>query len=267
MAPRLLELTFVAFDVETTGLDASAHRIVEIGAVRFSVDGPRLLYEQLVNPGVPVPGDAIAVHGITDEMVASSPPIAAVLPEFVRFIGDSVLVAHNASFDTGFFEAAFAEAAMHPPPNLILCTLQLSRSAFPGLAEYNLEALVSSLALPRAPHHRALADAIHTTELFARCVESTGAGWQATLDDLLRKHGPPLRFGAIPAPTLEAIQHALATGASIRIEYRSAGCQTTVRDITPHAIEGYGRRAKVVAHCHLRGGKRTFRLDCIQRIL
>lgn len=268
---RLAELRFVALDVETTGLDSLADRVVEVGAVRFGREGLLGEYQQLVNPGRPISPDATAIHGITSEEVASSPPFAEVLPETIKFFGDSVLIAHNAPFDMGFFDAAFARAGVEPPRNPILCTLQLARAAFPGLNGYSLEALVGRLGISAGKHHRALADAVHSAEVFRRCVERIGAGWDMSLGEFLKHHGTPFRFGTSvggrgETRVLEKIKAAMDSGSSLRIEYRSGSGKTTVRDITPLTIDESGRHVKVIAFCHLRGERRTFRLDCIKKI-
>ena len=110
---------FIAFDLETIGLSPDFNRIVEVGAVRFRADGTELnRMEQLVDPRCAMPTDVTKIHGITDDMVHGQPPIEDVLPEFVRFLGHSetILLAHNASFDVGF-------------PNGTIAWLRRSRSA------------------------------------------------------------------------------------------------------------------------------------------
>lgn len=264
---KLSELTFVAFDVETTGLDPQRDRIIEIGAIRFDQDGPRGEHEQLVNPGCPIPRNAIAVHGITNEAVASCPTLETALPRAIEFFGDCILLAHNAPFDKGFFDVAFAEAGMKPLPNPILCTVELARAAFPAFHDHKLTTLVRRLRIPVIAHHRALADAAYSAEVFRKCVECMDSGWGASLDNLLQCHGPPIRFGVTASQALEAIEEALNSGASIRIEYRSASGTVTIRNITPLSIEGRGSSTRIPAFCHLRKEKRTFRLDSIRRIL
>ena len=267
----LSELTFVAFDVETTGLDPQADRIVEVGATRFGREGSRGEYQRLINPGCPIPPDATAIHGITSADVGSSPPIGAALPEVSDFFGDSVLVAHNAPFDMGFFDAAFSQADKEPLPNPVICTLQLARATFPGLAGYGLETLVRTLGIPEGTHHRALADALQSAEVFRRCIESTEAGWGMSFGDLLKRHGPALRFGGIagegiPAQALEMIKAAMKDRSTVRIEYLGGNGKITVREITPSSINESGRRIRVAAFCHLRGERRTFHLDRIKKI-
>ena len=268
---RLSELTFVAFDVETTGLDPQLESIIEVGAVRFDRGGGVDEYQRLVNPGRPIHPDAVAVHGITDEMVASSPPISEILPDVLSFFGDSVLVAHNAPFDIGFFDAEFARAGVEPPKNSILCTLRLARAVFPGLPKYGLEALVRKLRIPPRGHHRAHADAAHTAELFRRFLDPIGAGWDTTFGDLLTYHGRPFKFAKardsdVAGRPLAMIKDAIEKGASVRIEYRAANGKMSVRTISPISLDESGRNLKVIAFCHLRGENRTFRIDCIKKI-
>ena len=93
----------VAFDTETTGLWAVSDRLVEIGAVKFRLgENPTATFQELINPEREIPPDAIAVHHIGNSMVLNAPKAAGVLERFVEFIGDAVLVAHNAPFDISF---------------------------------------------------------------------------------------------------------------------------------------------------------------------
>jgi DNA polymerase-3 subunit epsilon len=93
---------FTAFDIETTGLDPQRDRIVELGAVKFDNRGPVSRFSMLINPGIPMPSEAGRVNHITDEMLAGQPPLESVFPDFLRLIRNTVIIAHNASFDCGF---------------------------------------------------------------------------------------------------------------------------------------------------------------------
>jgi DNA polymerase III epsilon subunit family exonuclease len=272
-------INFVAFDVETTGLDSATERIVEIGAVRFDGGGISGELRRLINPGRPIPTQAVDIHGITDEMVASAPAISAALPDVVAFFGDAALIAHNAQFDIGFFDAAFSRTNMEPPRSPILCTLRLSRAMFPGLPSHALEALARDLNIPPGTHHRAADDAAHAAEVFRRCIDKLEGGWNAGIGELLKRHGTPYRFGNRfanrfdnrPDPdkatgSLAKIKDAIEKGRSVKIEYRGSDGKTTSRAISPLSINESGPHIKIVAFCHLRSEKRTFRIDCIQKI-
>ena len=116
----LSNVVFVSFDTETTSLDARSGRIIEIGAIRFS-DGKILATTNwLINPGVPITPDAQQVNGITDEMLAGKPRIKEVLPEFMAFVKDATLLAHNAQFDTKFLRAEFRRCDIAAPTNDVL---------------------------------------------------------------------------------------------------------------------------------------------------
>jgi len=159
---------YVAFDVETTGLGPRTHRIVEIAAVRFTCDAELACWSRLVNPGRPIPASAEDVHGITDAMVRDAPAFASAYNEFTMFIADATLIAHNAPFDLRFLRAEALTCNRPFVTNQVIDTLRLARKLLPGRKSYALEQLTNDLQLPTGPHHRALADARHTMELFRR---------------------------------------------------------------------------------------------------
>jgi DNA polymerase-3 subunit epsilon len=153
---------FTAFDIETTGLDPKRDRIVEFGAVKFDRRGIIARFTTLINPGIPMPAEAGRVNGITDSMLAGQPSIAEALPDFLRFTADTIIVAHNASFDCGFVNAVLPAAL----PNRIADTLIMARRILPGRNRYNLQDLASGLGLKSKDAHRALDDARLCMELF-----------------------------------------------------------------------------------------------------
>jgi len=164
------QVTFTAFDFETTGLYPATDRIVEFGAVTFR-DGEIVdRFERLANPGMPISPDAAAVSGISDADVAESDPVAQVVPEFVEFLGTTVLIAHNAPFDLGFLRAAVASLGQPDISNTIVDTQVLAMKAFPRRKSYGLQNLAAELGLPPNRAHRALDDAIMCMRLFERCV-------------------------------------------------------------------------------------------------
>ncbi|MCG8480254.1 MAG: 3'-5' exonuclease [Spirochaetales bacterium] len=179
------DFTFVAFDFETTGLHPAVDRIVEFGAVRFTIGEETGSFGELTDPGVAIHPDAAKVSGITDDMVAGKPPVAVVLPRFVDFFGDAILMAHNAEFDTGFLRAELQRAGLPTIENRILDTQVLAQKAFPGKKSYALQSLVEMLGIPAAQAHRARDDARQCMRLFEHCVEALSFMGDLPVGDVL----------------------------------------------------------------------------------
>lgn len=158
---------FVAFDTETTGFSAKNDRLVEVGAVRFRGNGEILaITNWLINPGVPVPFYATEVHGITTKMTTNAPVFASVWPMFAAFCKDSILLAHNATFDTGFLRAELERAGIEPPVLPVGDTLPLFRCWFPQAESHALEPLSAYLGVQGGSYHRAAADSFHLIDIF-----------------------------------------------------------------------------------------------------
>ncbi|WP_102127930.1 3'-5' exonuclease [Deinococcus planocerae] len=174
-------MNVVVFDLETTGLSPERDAIVEIGAWRVR-DGrvqEAERFETLVRPlgaggePLPIPWRVQRIHGISDEMVRDAPHPADALPEFLSFVGDSPVVAHNIGFDRGFMRAAAGRHGLTWAPPAEHCTMRLSRQAFPGERSHNLDVLAQRLDLgfARGGRHRSLSDARVTAEAFVRLME------------------------------------------------------------------------------------------------
>ncbi len=159
---------FTAFDTETTGFSPKNDRLVEIGAVKFRGNGEvQAVTNWLINPGMPVPFYATEVNGITTEMVTNAPVFAAVWPEFAAFCKDSILLAHNATFDIGFLRAELDRAGINPPALLAIDTLPLFRRWFPQAESHSLESLSLVLGVRGETYHRAEADSFHLINIFS----------------------------------------------------------------------------------------------------
>ncbi len=179
------DCTFVAFDYETTGLHPAVDRIVEFGAVKFTVGRELAEFSELANPGMPINPDASRVSGITDAMVAGKAPVEDVLPRFMEFAGSAILVAHNAEFDTGFLRAELQRAGMPTVESLIIDTQVLAQKAFPGKKSYSLQNLVEMLGIPANTAHRARDDARQCMRLFEHCVQALSFMGDLPLADVL----------------------------------------------------------------------------------
>ena len=157
---------FIAFDTETTGLDPSSGRIVEIGAVKFDLRGIAARYNVLINPEMPMPEEAGKVNGITDEMLKDTTFIAAVFPDFLYFIGTGVLFAHNAPFDINYVNTELKRIGKPPLTNKVVDTRIFAKEVFPGLSSYALQDLAVQFGITALEAHRAEDDARVCMELF-----------------------------------------------------------------------------------------------------
>ena len=153
---------YCVFDTETTGLSARYDRIIEIGAVL--VEDGRVIsrFQELINPEMHIPEASTRVNHITDQMVADKPKIAEILPRFLEFIGDTILVAHNATFDVGFIDAALERLGKEPLSNPVIDTIPLSHYLFPLAGRHSEGAMLRNLGLnvyDESDAHRASYDA------------------------------------------------------------------------------------------------------------
>ena len=268
-----METPFVAFDVETTGLHALTDRVVEVGAVSFGFDGPAERFESLVNPGRPIPADAVAVHGIDDSMVAGAPDFASIAGDLFRLFEGRVLVAHNAPFDASFLLSECERAGLAPPEIAALDSCRLARAAFPGLQKYSLDFLVCEFALDRSAGHRALPDATAAADLLIRSLRPFGVTGAGDLPPFYKERGGPIPIEALgydPSPALppgfEAITAARETGKKLAIRYRDRFGGETKREVVPLRVASIRGSFLMEAYCHLRKRTLCFRLDRIRGI-
>ena len=165
-----LDSTFVVFDIETTGFSAVNDRIIEIGAVKVENGMITEKFSEFVNPERPIPFEIEKLTSINDRMVEDAPNISVILPQFMDFCGGSVLVAHNADFDTGFIRHN-CEVLGLPYDYTYVDTLGIARSFLEGLKNYKLDTVVEAMGCTLANHHRAVDDAGATADVFVRFLE------------------------------------------------------------------------------------------------
>lgn len=179
-----LDDTYVVFDIETTGLSKEKEMITEIGAVKVA-DGKIIdRFSTFVNPQRPISAEITKLTGITDDMVKDAPTIENVLPEFLKFCEDTVLVAHNASFDTGFIRIAAERARLGELHHTIVDTLELARALLPELNKHKLDIVCEHLGVTLNGHHRAVNDAEATAEVFIKFLDMLAEKKIFTLDEI-----------------------------------------------------------------------------------
>ncbi|PIE98249.1 MAG: DNA polymerase III subunit epsilon [Treponema sp.] len=157
---------FVAFDTETTGVDAKKDRVVEIGAIKFDKLGIISRYNVLINPEMPMPPGATAVNNITDDMLKDKPVIKDVIHQFLMFIQNTVLVAHNAPFDLNMLNSELKRLGGTELTNKVFDTLVFAREVLPGLRSYALQKLAEQFGINAIDAHRAEDDARVCMEFF-----------------------------------------------------------------------------------------------------
>ena len=150
---------YAAFDLETTGLSSRTDRIIEIGAVILKNGQEIDRFQTFVDPERKLDRKIVELTGITDEMLVGAPSIQEVLPKFLEFVGDRVLVAHNSDFDTGFIRAECQRQGL-PYGYTAADTLILSQNLLPQLNKFKLDIVSNALSLPEFNHHRAADDAM-----------------------------------------------------------------------------------------------------------
>ena len=167
----LLESTYVVFDLETTGFNAGGEdSIIEIGAVKIQDGMITDRYDRLINPGKEISERITNVTNITNEMLKGKPNEEDTVKEFIEWVGDLPMVAHNAKFDTSFLEMAYKKYNLGEYKNTVIDTLELSRTMDNTFARHSLSALVKRYNVPfdEEAHHRADYDAEGTALVFAK---------------------------------------------------------------------------------------------------
>ena len=174
--------SYVVIDLETTGLDPRYDEIIEIAGIRFDNGVEAERFQTLVNPRREIDPFITELTGITDEMLEDAPKIDVVLPEFLKFIGDSVLIGHNVNFDINFLYDNAEYLLLPPVSNDFIDTMRISRRLYKEMLNHKLETLITYLGVGDTVEHRALGDCIFTQQCFQKMklyVQETGVSLDA----------------------------------------------------------------------------------------
>ncbi|MBR7552926.1 PolC-type DNA polymerase III [Allobacillus sp. GCM10007491] len=158
-AINLDDANYIVFDVETTGLSANFDKIIELAAVKVHQGEIVDRFERFANPHQKLSDTTINLTGITDDMVKDAPEIEEVMKDFHQWCEQDILVAHNASFDIGFINAAYQRMGIEKVSNPVIDTLELARFLLPDLKNHRLNTLCKFLNIELTQHHRAIYDA------------------------------------------------------------------------------------------------------------
>ena len=162
--------TYVVFDIETTGFSALSDRIIEIGAVKVEAGKIVDKFSTFVNPKIPIPYRIEHLTGINDEMVMNSETIDVILPQFLEFSRDAIMVAHNAEFDMSFIMQNAKNLGIEYEATYV-DTVALARVLIPSISRYKLDNVAKALGVSLENHHRAVDDAGCTAEIFVKFIE------------------------------------------------------------------------------------------------
>jgi DNA polymerase-3 subunit alpha (Gram-positive type) len=194
--------TFVVFDIETTGFSSEQDRIIEIGAVKIENGQVIDRFNELINPKISIPYKITELTSISNDMVKDRKTIEDVLPRFLDFVGDSVVVAHNAEFDTGFIKSKCRNLGLKFK-NGIIDTLPLARFLFPQLKKHKLNVICDHLKISLENHHRAVDDAKATGDILLKCFDMLKEKDLNSLDQINKEYLKS--FDIKKAPTYHVI--------------------------------------------------------------
>jgi DNA polymerase III epsilon subunit family exonuclease len=261
-ASGLTDVPFVAFDTETTGL-GPAGRLVEIGAVRFCGEHVEAEWSALVDPGMGVPAEATAVHGLRRSDLAGAPAAGEVLPDFLAFVHGAALVAHNAPFDVGVVGRELLRAGLPLPNNPVLDTCAIPRRLQVAVPNHRLATLAQAFGLRERGTHRALTDARVTGALFRAYLRQLGPAADGLVRVTLTRDLLTFRQLAMDAaastPLLALLRRARAENRAVVL----GGEAGHERRVTPHDLYVLDGATYLEGFCHDDGAVRTFRADDI----
>ena len=178
-----LDTEFVAFDIETTGLNALNDRMTEIGAIKFSGGEIIDTFSTFVDPQMHIPADITTLTGIKDSDVQGAPLEKEAMEQFIEFVGERPLIAHNAHFDVGFMTASAKRSGLRFNP-VFLDTLALSQALLPELKRFKLDIVSNHLNLPKFNHHRATDDAMVVARIMGKFLPMLQQQGAKTVDDI-----------------------------------------------------------------------------------
>jgi len=192
-----IDTTYCVFDIETTGLSFRTEKITEIGIMKIKNGQVIDKFESFVNPEKPIPQKIVEITNITDDMVKDADTIDLVMPKIIEFVGDSVLVAHNADFDIGFIKYNASKLGLNLE-NTYIDTLKLSKSLFPDYKKYKLGIIAEKLGIKVEVAHRALDDVDTTVKIFNIMLDMLKEKGAQKLDDIDKLEEGKVDFKKLP---------------------------------------------------------------------
>lgn len=262
------DYTFVAFDTETSGKFPLVAEIVEVAAVKWQ--GGKIIdsLQTLVKPKGLIREEVIAIHHITNEMVADAPQMAEVLPQFDSFIKGAIHLAHNAQYDLGFMAYEYEKLGMPLPKEMTLDSCRLAQVAFPESENHRLATLIGHLGIKVSAAHRALDDSKACLEVALQSMEKINK--EGTLDNIVKTQGDGVFYWGsfsrkdlltheIYGPIIEGCEKSLV----VEFTYKGGTVSKQPRRMTPQGFVKNPRGPYVVGLCHIDNIEKRFYLNRI----
>jgi DNA polymerase III epsilon subunit family exonuclease len=268
MVKNIDDIVFTIFDTETTGLNPEfGDRIVEIAAVKLVNNRKVAQFQSLINPQRPISEAAFRVNRISPDMVAQAPRMEAVLPEFLKFVGDSCLCSYNAGFDMAFLynEARLAEMNFPLQGLVVIDILKMAKKLLPALERHALWFVAETLGMEERQEHRALSDVTLTVAVFDSLTAELKKKGICGFKNMVHLFGLDSDYlRDIHTQRIAELQEAISLGVRVKIKYLSnRDARISERSVLPRQIKKDGRHAYLLGLCNLRNEERTFRIDNI----
>jgi DNA polymerase III epsilon subunit family exonuclease len=272
MLKPLGEIPLAVVDVETTGMSAAmGHRIIEIGVMRIQGGSVIDEFEQLIDPGRPIGPGVSALTGITQNMVRGMPAFSDIVDRLLGLLQGAAVLGHNVPFDLGFLHREFRRCGGRDLAALlgnvpVLDTVRVARRRH-GRGGNSLPVLSRRLGVAPSISHRALADVRTTAAVYDELMKPVG-GWSISLCDALLHQGGPIDLARCAGESALPweLEDALELRRPVLMEYLDADGQRTERKIDPLHVKRVSGELVLVAHCHLRDDRRSFRIDRVIRL-
>lgn len=285
---KIEDLTFVAFDTETTGAYPLGSEIVEFGAIKFKVEfekylspelapaNPKLNWQildelqVLVKPSRRMSAFNISIHGITNEMVSDCSPMSQKINQIREFLNDCILIAHHAPFDMGFLIIELEKANLKFPTDPVLCTSLLGRALISETPNHKLQTLVKYFKLDGGNAHRALDDAKACGQVALECFRRLGPN--SKLQDLVSKMKSELRWSdfqmlSTDSELIKKVAQAILDRKDIQMIYSGGTRSGSYRIVTPKGIVRNPDGDYISAICHIDRVQKRFYFNKIKELL
>lgn len=251
----------ISIDLETTGLSPLMDKIIELSALKLTPDAQIKSFSTLINPEIDIPKDSTEIHGITNEMVQKAPTWSQVMPQFIEFIEELPLLAHNAKFDLGFLMFNLQKSKQLYKNNEVYCSCQYARRSLPQMPNHKLKTLVDELGITLENHHRAEDDALAALQVLAKGLTQTQGKTKPLKLFELQEFNP--KNGLDIPKHLQGLKKKVRFGHIVMIKYKGGTHKNQWRPVQPTSLLPLPHGSVMYAKCLLSQIYKSFLLSRI----